>query len=109
MPGYRDRQEAWRDRVRRWEQSGMGRAEFAAIEGVNASTLGWWRSELVKRDAAQRQGVVALARVTVTPDALSACTSPLEVVTRRGATVRVPVGFDAPTLGRLLAVLEERA
>jgi hypothetical protein len=47
--------------------------------------------------------------LTVTPDAPPACASPLELEMRRGAIVRVPVGFDAPTLARLLAVLEERA
>ena len=108
MPGQREREGTWRDRVRRWEQSGLGRAEFAAREGVHPSTLGWWRCELVKRDGEQRRGVVALARVTVTPDVHSAVASPLELVTARGA-VRVPVGFDAPTLARLLAVLEAQA
>ena len=106
MATMREREGAWRDRIRRWQQSGLGRKEFAEREGVHPSTLGWWRSALARRDGGQKiQPVVALTRVTVTP---TIATMPLEIVVKGGPVVRVPMGFDAATLARLLTVLEER-
>lgn len=105
MAATREREGAWRERIRRWEQSGLGRKEFAEREGVHPSTLGWWRCELARRDGDQGAPVVALTRVTVTP---TVATAPLEVVVAGGPVVRVPTGFDVVTLERLLSVLEER-
>jgi hypothetical protein len=105
MAATREREGTWRERIRRWEQSGLGRKEFAEREGVHPSTLGWWRCELARRDGGQDRPVVALTRVTVTP---TVATAPLEVLVHGGAIVRVPTGFDAATLERLLSVLEER-
>jgi hypothetical protein len=105
MAATREREGTWRERIRRWEQSGLGRKEFAEREGVHPSTLGWWRCELARRDSGQKQPVVALTRVMVTP---TVGTAALEVVVNGGAIVRVPTGFDVATLERLLRVLEER-
>jgi hypothetical protein len=105
MAARRERERTWRERIRRWEQSGLGRKEFAEREGVHPSTLGWWRFELARRGGEQSGPVVALTRVTVTP---TVATAALEVVVNRGAIVRVPTGFDAATLERLLSVLEDR-
>ncbi len=104
----RQAEAVWRDRVRRWSESGLERKEFAEREGVHPSTLGWWRSELAKRDGrTQDRGPgVALARVHVVEELRSGV--PLEVSVG-ACVVRIPVGFDAPTLERLLAVLGARS
>jgi transposase len=61
-----------------------------------------WRRELSKRDARRPRFVP----VQMLGDEDRA--APLELVLSGGRSVRVPGGFDAATLRRLLAVLEEQ-
>ena len=44
MGKKRESRAVWERRLVRWEKSGLTRVEFARREGVNPSTLGWWRS-----------------------------------------------------------------
>lgn len=61
-------------------------------EGVHPSTLGWWRCELARRDGDQKQPVVALTRVMVTP---TVGTAALEVVVVRRSVVAVALALVA--------------
>jgi hypothetical protein len=98
-------------------------AKFCKERGIPRGTLSCWQTVIRRRDAA-RAGTTALTtaaapvagvtpaprfvRVRVRPRRPAAVTGggALEVVTRGGLTVRVPVGFDAATLTALLGVLE---
>lgn len=94
--------ETWAARVRLWKRSGLTAAEFAEREGLNAGTLTWWSSQL-GRSALSRPPVVEVVMASRADAARS-----LEVVLASGLRVRVPIGFDEATLGRLLTVLERR-
>ena len=42
----------WRALVLAWESSGLRRDVFAAQHGVNAGTLGWWRTRIRREELA---------------------------------------------------------
>lgn len=94
--------ETWAARVREWKRSGLTAADYAEREGLNASTLTWWSSELGKTALAVPRPPVVEVEMMVAQRSASA----LEVVLASGVRVAVPVGFDEATLGRLLTVLE---
>ena len=112
--------EEWAKRVERWKDSGLSAKEFASETGINARSLPWWRWQL-----GQKAKAPTLARPTSrrkrgakAPPPASPMTfvevsvpaaSDLEIVLASGRRVRVPTGFDAPTLERLLVVLERSA
>lgn len=99
--------------------SGLTLAKFCEQRGIPRGTLSCWRTVIRRRDAA-RAGGTAQATVTGATAAprfvrvrvrsprpvATAVASPLEVIVPGGATIRVPVGFDAATLTALLGVLE---
>jgi hypothetical protein len=106
--------EDWSKRVERWKDSGLSAREFAAETGINARSLSWWRWHLsakpktstASQPRRRRSRAVAVPPVTFVEVSAPATAAALEVVVACGRTVRVPVGFDAPTFERLLAVLE---
>ncbi len=112
----RERAEVWVERVARWRQSGQTKRAFAMANGLNLATFGHWVRQVNTGRAAAALSVsgggVGAGRqfvevVGVTPRAFDAGDR-IEVLLPCGAVVRVPVAFDADSLGRLLAVLEAR-
>jgi transposase len=94
--------ETWAARVRDWKRSGLTAADYAEREGINASTLSWWSSELGR-------SALAISRPPVVEVMVAQrSASVLEVVLPSGVKIAVPVGFDEGTLDRLLTVLGER-
>lgn len=103
----------WSEIVQAWKSSGETAEQFASRHGLNAGTLGWWRSQLAKEAPAPRAGsrrratrkcsTARFAEVVVTPPATA--TSRLEVVTPNGHRVRVQGGVDPAELRALLQVL----
>lgn len=115
-----DDERGWAKRVERWKDSGLTAAEYAAETGLNAHSLSWWKWKLgaspSSTSPARRASKTPRASRTapVTPLTFVEVSVPpqsqhLEVVLAKGRTVRVPVGFDAPTFERLLAILERTA
>lgn len=133
----RHTREDWAKRIERWKESGLTAAEFAAETGINAHSLSWWQWKLSTdaKTGASSTAAPSEARVSehehetrrrrrrrskpsdgpspptmtfveVTPSPRSGA---LEVKLASGREIRVPVGFDAPTLERLVAILERRA
>jgi transposase len=111
--------EIWTKRVERWKDSGLTAKEFAAEMGLRAQTLMWWQWRLsggTPRKRGRRTPPAASRAIAkaATPSPLSfiemtaSVLEPLEVVFSSTLRVRVPVGFDDATLGRLLDVLERR-
>jgi hypothetical protein len=114
MKSAKGSREEWLERVRAWTASGLSGAEFVRRRGLNAQTLSWWRWRL-RQDGERLEpvskGDAPLALVEVTPalhgvwPRVEADRIELEV---SGVQVRVPDGFEAATLARVLEVLESR-
>jgi len=93
--------------VSQWRTSGLALASFARDRGVVPATLSWWRWELRRRAQARRSPAPpAFVGVQVVDAPVAARPLPFEVVLRGRRIVRVPAGFDAAELGRLLGALE---
>jgi transposase-like protein len=102
-----------------FEVSGMRRQEFCLKHGVVVGTLDFWRKRrreeqgAVASNPARMQNAAARARVAnsgrlvAVEIAGTAISGKLAVVLPRGRRVEVSEGFDAATLERLLAVLEQ--
>ncbi len=101
----------WRRMVRQWRISGVSVRAFCAQHGLAEPSFYAWRRALAQRDAVSH--TPAFLPVQVTADLKNATapatdtTASLEVVLHSGRRLRVGVGFDGPTLQRLLALLEE--
>jgi transposase len=110
--------EEWSKRIERWKDSGLSAKEFASETGINARSLSWWQWQLGtnakeptlacprRRRRRSPKDAPPMTFVEVSAPAASAA---LEVVLRSGRSIRVPTGFDEPTLERLLVVLERSA
>lgn len=101
------KEELWSARIARFEQTGGTLKAFAAQEGVNASTLEWWRRRL------RGQRVVGKAP-TPTPRFVEVQLAEVEPVVSSGFVVQlavsghrieVPGDFDARALRRLMGAL----
>ena len=111
--------EVWAKRIERWKDSGLTAGEFAAETGVNAHSLSWWKWRLgMKTPPSSPTAVRRSRRGRPAPSvqplqfvelATPAAGNALEVVLARDRTIRVPLGFDGPTLERLLGILERTA
>jgi hypothetical protein len=97
----------WRAMLRRWHDSGLSVRAFCEEHGLAVPSFYAWRRTLAQRDAAVRFVPV---QVTAEPELRTmAAGSPsgLELVLAADRRLRIAPGFDAPTLRRLLALLEE--
>jgi hypothetical protein len=105
-------QRRWAERVAKWEESKLGREEFAAKEGVVAEQLTWWRWKLRRMGVAPLEVVAAAPgpsfvrlEAAPAPSRRAAQSEPLELILGSGQTVRIPVGFDPETLSRVMTLL----
>jgi transposase len=109
--------EAWAKRVERWQDSGLTAKEYAAEAGINAHSLSWWKWRLSSgatargREPGRRRSTpsATTSPLTFVEMTTAVAREPLEVVLPSSIRILVPPTFDAPTLGRLLDVLERRA
>jgi hypothetical protein len=93
--------------LRQWRRSGLSVRDFCAQQELAEANSYAWRRAIARRDAE----AVPFVPVRVVPDpkpvvAADGPSSGLELVVG-GRRVRIALGFDAPTLRRLLALLEE--
>ena len=98
----------WRATLRQWRRGGLSVREFCRQHGLAEPSFYCWRRTLAERDAAQPRFVpvrVATEAKAGTPADASA--GAVELVLDAGRRLRIGPGFDAPTLQRLLALLEE--
>ena len=105
----------WSERVARWKTSGLSTRELAAAEGVNASSLAWWKWKLgkgapsrpkKKRAKASSSEVEPLAFVQLRAPSSG---RPVEVVLASGQVLRVPPGADVGLVASLASALERQA
>jgi transposase len=104
MARQRHDERFWRERVEKWDASGLSARDFATREGVRPERLFFWKRRLRASSAMAIAGV-SFAKVSVKPVAVEPAVDPLEVVTRAGHVIRVRPRFDETTLLRLVSVL----
>ena len=97
----------WSARVAAWQASGLGAVEFSARHGYSAKLLQWWASQLRRR--AKTTGPtskrVRFAKV-LHPASPVLASKPSPIVVRfERASVEVPAGADATTLGAVFDAL----
>jgi hypothetical protein len=98
----------WRQILRQWRRSGLSVRDFCAERDVSEPSFYAWRRTITERDAE----AACFVPVHVIPDAATTAGgagsgSGLELVLGSGRLLRIGPGFDAATLRRLLALLEE--
>jgi transposase len=100
----------WRQRLLRFERSGLSAVAFCAKEGVSAPSFYAWRRRLrqptapqADRPAAPAADVARLVPVRILPAA-----APVELVLPGGLVLRLAVGCDLGFVRALLATLGER-
>lgn len=115
----RQRKRYWRGVIRRLEASGLGPRQFCKRQRLSEHRLHWWRRRL-RRDQGQSRRPSSTrghGRVRGRGDRGEGSPflpvgipfsvgEPIEVVHPRGHVIRVPVIFDATTLGHILAAID---
>ena len=96
------KEQQWRRRLRDWQRSGLSVSAFCRRLGLAEDRLYAWRRILAQRDA--EQATFVPVRLMAEKEIQNGT---LEVILASGRRLRVPEGFDAATLRRVLAVLEE--
>ena len=90
--------------VEAWRRSGEGRAVFARRHGIEPKRLSRWAARLDGPEKAVRFHPVRLVQADAEGGG-----KPMEIVLVTGHTVRVPAGFAAEDLKRVLGVLSAGA
>ena len=108
MSKVRGNKEAyWRRQFSQYESSGTSIADFCRRRGIPAHQFHWWKRKLSSLDAQDRACRVevedASAFIPVRLPVFSE--GPIEVVHPGGCVIRVPAGFDADSLRRVLDTL----
>jgi|HubBroStandDraft_6_1064221.scaffolds.fasta_scaffold680889_3 hypothetical protein len=101
--------ETWAKRVEGWRASGLTAAEYGRRHQLNEGSLKWWKWRLgAQKVRARKRTPVSMSPLTFVELASSAGHEAIEIVFESGTRIRVPSGFDASTLARVVAVLEHR-
>jgi hypothetical protein len=128
----RRKERTWRQRLARWQKSGLSGRDFCAREGFSEASFYGWRRTLAERDeqragtpqAAARPALPRPARrrsarppavPALVPVRLLSATLPvvdagtaIELVLPGGSVLRLRPGFDADSVRELVALLQER-
>jgi len=103
--------EAWRRIVAELDRSGATVAAFAAVRGLNANTVAWWRYALRRKDARATQS--APTATAVGPRFVELWARPssppllgtIEVGTPAGLAIRASADVDPESFSRVVAAL----
>ena len=90
--------------VARFADSGLTRAEFCRLQGIGLATL--HRHLKRPRQTSNRSSDGLLAVELAGTNNAGECERSLALVLARGRRIEVGAGFDAPTLERLIVLLE---
>jgi transposase-like protein len=93
--------------VEEFVESGLGASEFCRRHGVVLSSLNRYLRKRREAGSADVGGALVAVELTgVSPTHGQDTSSVLAVVVSSGRRIEVGAGFDAPTLARLVTVLE---
>ena len=96
-------EQTWRDRVTRFQTSGLSVRDFCRSEGLSEPSFYSWRRTIAQRDAPTATDAPAFVPLHVRPLPVPAA---LELVLRSGHVLRIPPGCDPEHLRAVLAALE---
>jgi hypothetical protein len=104
----------WRRLVEGWRDSGLTQSQYCARHRISVASLRRWRDVFDRESevgagaaSARADGAIRLLPVEVREPALAAGGgTPLALVIGERLRVEIAPGFDAPTLRRLVAVLQ---
>ena len=103
----------WRAILREQRSSGLNQTAYCKANGISSNSFFWWKSEIKRRDEGKLDDRAADSETKGSDLVPVRVTAPLgqsiELVLWKGRVVRVPPGFDAGTLKRLVATLEDGA
>jgi len=114
------KEQEWRERVQRWQQSGESVRAFCRREGLHESAFFAWRRELTRRRQ-ERQAArterkqvkpsmpakpIRFLPVQVAVEDRTGDPGGVEILLDAGRAIRVRPGFDRQTLAEVLAILE---
>jgi hypothetical protein len=117
MQRKHERREVWVHRIERWRESGLSAREFSARHGFKATTLHHWSWRLRReqdREApprspkSRRPSIAPLAPLSFIEVQATSTEERFELELNDGRRLRIPSGFAADSLQRLLGVLEVR-
>ena len=100
-----EREAYWRERIAACAASGMSAVRYCREAGIPLANYRWWKGELKRRSALAVLPAL-FAEVRPVSRHCLAVTPSIEVALAGDRAVRVPEGFDATTLARVVRVLE---
>ena len=95
-----EREAHYRLLLQEFEASGLSLQKFAASKGMPYTTLAYWKGRLARGGAPRAFREVVVSAATVAPGPA------FELELGPGRWLRIPRGFDADELQRLLETLE---
>lgn len=104
----------WKDRVERWNASGLEAADFAKREGLKARQLYWWKwklgtTEEARPERAEPRFVPVRVVEPPAPPAPAPAVPPapawVEIALPNGGLVRILPGVDASTIACVMAAV----
>jgi transposase len=98
------KEQLWRRWIRKWRASGLTVRAYCEECGLSEASFYAWRRELERR----RAEAARFVPVHVVADEPQVAEGAIELVLAGKRSLRVAPGFDAATLRRLLAVLEDQ-
>jgi hypothetical protein len=104
VSGRRQGEGFWREQVAAWKGSGLSQLQFCKERGLSRYGFGKWKVRI--EGAGPRGG----ARLVQLGGARVGATAASRIRLTLGGryALEIPEGFDGPTLGRVLEVLEGR-
>jgi hypothetical protein len=93
----------WQGVVDSWRVSGLGELEFCRRHAIPVTKFKWWRKRVKSREQPKGEFIPLHVRSEAGFSAAKNC---IEIVTAGGLVIRVPPGFDADTLARVVEVME---
>jgi len=95
----------WRSLILAQERSGLTARDFAESRGIAPTTMYWWRSRLGRRRAAPELVPVEIVEHDVTVERRGPRSPHFELQIDDAMMLRIPAGFDADELRRIVQSL----
>mgnify|MGYP000889823862 FL=1 len=94
----------WHEHLLRCDASGQSIAAYCRANGLSTPSFHWWKRKL--KPSCTPPALFAEVTCALAPSGDGAAA--VEILLASGRVARVRPGFDAETLARVLAVLEDR-